>query len=170
MPRYSGRVKMATRVGTTGPDGVPPWSLEEVLIDSIKAGSQRKAEQFIESVAKRHVGYRFPVEEERAYIPEPVVVEVVRLNKDGDPVKKTFNTRNTTCTIKPLVNSDITINSTSKSQQLADKAATNVVPLTSGGGKSNGTVKKYSPPKQYPLADPLTNDILEVVMEKKDAK
>ena len=154
MPQYSARVGMARRTGITPVDGVTPFVIEEVLIDAIKAGSQKKAARRIMDHAARHTGYRFPLTLDREQVPDPVMIEIVRLDKEGKPVDKKFSMV-APVTIKPLETSNPTGISKPTYKSKFEQGAAN----------KTGTTTKYVPPKLYPLADPMTEDFLKTVME-----
>lgn len=152
MPLYTARVGMARRTGVTPHGGVTPWVIEEVLIDSIQASSKRKAKRLIMEHAKKHTGYRFPLTIDREVVPDPIMIELVRLNKEGKPVDSKFSME-AGVTIKPLASS---LNTQKK------KAST-------GAANKTGATRTYTQPKQYPLADPMTEEFIKTVMETHDA-
>ena len=152
MPLYTARVGMARRTGQTQ-EGLCPWVVEEVLIDSIKAGSKKKAGRLIMEHAARHTGYRFPQPIDREQVPDPVMIKLVRLDKEGRPVDSKFSME-AGVTIKPLPTKEY------KPEKKGSKH-----PASNVGFKST-----YVPPKRWPLDDPMTDEFIKTVMEKTDAK
>jgi hypothetical protein len=115
--------------------------MEEILVEGIKAGSQKKAEKKALEVANRHVGYRFPLSVERGEVPTASSIEVVRLNADGEPVNSKFKST----------------------------ATTHVRPLATDAGGTGNTYKpryKHVPPAVFPFTDPMTDQFITSVMEK----
>lgn len=145
MSQYAARVMIPKRNGATVIGQQVPFTMEEILVEGIKAGSQKKAKQKALAVADRHIGYRFPLAIERDEVPSAKSIEVVRLNAIGEPVNSKFKSTATTH-VRPLAN---------------DKGGTGAT--YKGGGKPR---YKHVPPVVYPFTDPITDQFITSVMEK----
>jgi len=149
MPVYSARVAVPRRTRKTGSNGVPPWIMEEIMVDKITASSQKKA---IKKALEQCTGFmsvQFAADE-RDELPSPSMVAISRLKKDGKPVSGTFNDKALSITIA----GDAVFGKERKTttKQVVKK----VVPV--------------APTMRVVLSDPFTDDIINEVMESNDAK
>ena len=137
MPKYAARVRIPrpSHIDDT-------MSYEEVMIDSIKASSQRKATKIALAEARHYIGYNMGWNE------EPEILDVARLDKNGVSVKKTFDATGADVRWPSITNSKVP-DSSAKPPDKKSKPVTTAVRYTS-------------------LADPFTEDIISLVTEKGD--
>lgn len=160
MPLYTARVAMPRRLGENNDDGTTPHIMEEVLVDAIHAGSKRKAKKAALELSNRHLSMRFPISTDREQVPEVELIELVRLNKEGKPVNTQFES-SAKITIRPLNKGHSMENTKEVSVPSGSKVETKTASKT---GAANTTYSLAT----YPFDDPLTDEFILTVMEKRN--
>lgn len=146
MPRYSARVEVAQRTGKTVDKASPPWTMAEVLVDHIRASSQRNAKKKAIEQAVGFTEAQFPPDE-RDSLPSPVLVAISRLKADGTPVASTFSLE---ACVKIAGDAEFKL----ERKTSIKKKVKNVTAIPLG--------------MRVVLADPFTDDIISLALESND--
>jgi hypothetical protein len=161
MPLYTARVAMPRRLAENNDDGTTPHIMEEVLVDAIHAGSKRKAKKAALELSERHRNMRFPISADREQVPEAELIELVRLNKEGKPVNSSFES-DAKITIRPLGKQ------ASNCKVVALPAGTVAKKVETKTASKTGASNTTYTAATFPFDDPLTDEFILTVMEKRN--
>jgi hypothetical protein len=140
--------------------------MEEVLVDSIHAGSKRKAKKAALELSERHRSMRFPISTDREQVPEAELIELVRLNKEGKPVNSSFESE-AKITIRPL-GKPLMDTQASTCKVVAVSAGTVAKKVETETASKTGAANTTYSMATYPFDDPLTDEFILTVMEKRN--